>query len=89
MTIEEIWASSTTFVFSYAYILISVMYDCVDYFPTDFSYSTCRNECILCILNKSLKIHINYVRCVYNSTHQVRKYKVIYIDMLFTIILYN
>ena len=64
MTNKEIWASSTTFVFSYVYILIDAMYDCIDFFSTDNSYSTCRNEYILCILNKRLKIHLNYVRCV-------------------------
>ena len=45
MTNKEIWASSTTFVFSYVYILYDAMYDCVDFFHTDNSYSsTCRNE---------------------------------------------
>ena len=52
MTNKEIWASSTTFVFSYVYILIDAMYDCVDFFHTDNSYSTCRNEYNLCILYK-------------------------------------
>ena len=64
MTNKEIWASFTTFVFSYVYILIDAMYDCVDFFPTDNSYSTCRNEYSLCILNKHLQIHLNYVHCV-------------------------
>ena len=60
LTNKEIWASSTTF--SYLFILIDVMYDYVDYFPTDYCYSTCRNEYILCILNKRLEIYLNYVR---------------------------